>query len=93
MTQVTIANIHTVDIEQTDLHQLLLLGQKVKEDSLTDSFFVCVPSPSEAAMQAIRNAFGLHPLTVEDCLNSSETREKNETFDKYLFIVSGSWYY
>jgi Mg2+ and Co2+ transporter CorA len=31
--------------------------------------------------------FDLHPLTVEDCFSSAETREKNEIFDNYRFVV------
>ena len=39
------------------------------------------------ALEKIGNQFGIHPLTIEDILNT-EQRPKVEDFDDYLFIVA-----
>ncbi|MGC1480817.1 MAG: magnesium/cobalt transporter CorA [Chthoniobacterales bacterium] len=43
-------------------------------------------------IRAIGERFGLHPLTLEDVLNTTQ-RPKVETFDDYLFLVSEMVYF
>ncbi len=43
-------------------------------------------------LQAIGERFGVHPLTLEDILNTTQ-RPKVETFDEYLFVVSEMIYF
>ncbi len=43
-------------------------------------------------LRAIGERFGLHPLTLEDVLNTTQ-RPKVETFDEYLFVVSEMVYF
>ena len=45
-----------------------------------------------ALIREIGEQFGLHPLTLEDVLNTSQ-RPKMETFDEYLFLVSEMVYF
>jgi len=73
-------------VQQIELQELLALGKNVKENS-KHTFFVDVQFPTAAALREIGRVFDLHPLTVEDCFSSAETREKNEIFDNYRFVV------
>jgi magnesium transporter len=41
----------------------------------------------EQELRAVLQAFGFHPLTIEDCLHGRQ-RAKLEEFEKYLFIVA-----
>ncbi len=45
-----------------------------------------------AVLRAIGERFGLHPLTLEDVLNTTQ-RPKVETFDDHLFVVSEMVYF
>lgn len=66
----------------------MALGKAQKETTNpTKTFFVDVQFPTAAALREIGRVFDLHPLTVEDCFSSAETREKNEIFDNYRFVV------
>lgn len=42
--------------------------------------------PEKSEMDILENIFELHPLTLEDCINTI-TRPKIEQFDNYMFIV------
>jgi len=50
-----------------------------------------VDSISKADMQAIEDKFEIHPLTTEDIM--TDTREKIEQFDSYVFIVARELHY
>lgn len=43
-------------------------------------------NPSKGEMDVLEKVFELHPLTLEDCINTI-TRPKIEQFEKYMFIV------
>jgi magnesium transporter len=43
-------------------------------------------NPSKEEMDILEKVFELHPLTLEDCINTN-TRPKIEQFEKYMFIV------
>jgi Mg2+ and Co2+ transporter CorA len=43
--------------------------------------------PSQHTMNELQTLLNIHPLTIEDCLNSEECREKNEIFENYRFLV------
>jgi magnesium transporter len=43
-------------------------------------------SPGKEEMDILENVFELHPLTLEDCINTI-TRPKIDQFEKYMFIV------
>jgi magnesium/cobalt transport protein CorA len=49
--------------------------------------------PSQDTMNHLQTLFDIHPLTIEDCLNSAECREKNETFEHYRFLVVNEVHY
>lgn len=56
-------------------------------DILTCSpFWIDISSPTQAEMASISKVFGLHPLTNED-IQTPDTREKCEVFQKYYFVV------
>ena len=42
--------------------------------------------PSKTEMDILEDIFQLHPLTLEDCINTN-TRPKIEQFESYMFIV------
>jgi magnesium transporter len=48
--------------------------------------WIDVCAQDEPAMQLLADRFGLHPLTVEDCLHVDQ-RPKLEEYDQYLFVV------
>jgi len=57
----------------------------IKNDELT---WVNVKGLSNVdALEKVGNQFGIHPLTIEDILNT-EQRPKVEDFDNYLFIIA-----
>ncbi len=43
-------------------------------------------NPGKEEMNLLESVFELHPLTLEDCINTN-TRPKIEQFEKYMFIV------
>ena len=43
-------------------------------------------NPTKNEMDILEKVFELHPLTLEDCINTN-TRPKIEQFEKYMFIV------
>jgi magnesium transporter len=45
----------------------------------------CLDKPDE--INRLAEIFGIHPLTVEDILDSTHQRPKAEEFDRYLFIA------
>ncbi|KAH9276473.1 hypothetical protein BSLG_007950 [Batrachochytrium salamandrivorans] len=53
-------------------------------------FWLDVCQPTSAEMASISRAFGIHPLTSED-IQTPDTREKCEVFNKYYFIVIRSF--
>ncbi|ORY01030.1 hypothetical protein BCR34DRAFT_494216, partial [Clohesyomyces aquaticus] len=60
-------------------------NEKPKRYGARPAWWLDVLSPTEAEMQVIAKAFGIHPLTAEDIL-MEEAREKVELFKHYYFI-------
>jgi Mg2+ and Co2+ transporter CorA len=54
--------------------------------SSSDPVWIDIQNPSNSDMDNIQRCFKLHPLTIEDCVNS-DTGEKWEFFDEYMFVV------
>lgn len=53
----------------------------------TDSLlWVDIQGPEDDEIEILLEVFGLHPLTVEDCIMPN-LRPKIEDFDRYLFII------
>ncbi len=48
--------------------------------------WVDISEPEDEEVEVLLNAFGLHPLTIEDCIMPN-VRSKLEQFSNYLFIV------
>eukprot|EP00741_Cyanophora_paradoxa_P011437 tig00020556_g11048.t1 len=48
-------------------------------------FWLDVECPTVEQMQGMESAFGLHPVTAEDCFQS-DTIDKVEFFDEYIFV-------
>lgn len=46
-----------------------------------------ISGASPEDVKTFGNAFGVHPLTIEDCLPNCYTRQKLEPFRDYLFLV------
>lgn len=45
-------------------------------------------------MRVLQEAFGLHPLSVEDCLDErQDSPQKNETFEHYRLISFSEVHY
>lgn len=51
-----------------------------------DILWLDILNPEKAELDMIEKVFELHPLTIEDCINTI-TRPKVDRFEKYLFIV------
>lgn len=54
-----------------------------KDDNLV---WVELEDPTKEELALIKNTFGLHPLTVEDCVNTN-ARPKIDQFPSYLFLT------
>src|SRR3989338_9817925 len=48
--------------------------------------WVDIEDPDDADIECLLECFGLHPLTVEDCILPN-ARPKLEVFDQYAFLV------
>ena len=48
--------------------------------------WVDIEGPEDTDVEVLLEVFGLHPLTVEDCIMPN-LRPKLEEFDRYLFVV------
>ncbi len=59
---------------------------KAVVQSERDVLWLDIINPEKAELDMIEKAFDLHPLTIEDCINTI-TRPKVDRFEKYLFIV------
>jgi len=51
-----------------------------------DILWLDILNPEKNELDMIEAAFDLHPLTIEDCINTI-TRPKIDQFEKYIFIV------
>lgn len=78
---------HSHKLQEIDLQHLLLLGKSLKDSAIKHIIFIDIEYPTSTSLNEVGHLFELHPLTVEDCFNSTETTEKNEIFDNYRFIV------
>ena len=52
----------------------------------TGMLWLDLVNPGKEEMDILENVFELHPLTLEDCINTI-TRPKIDQFEKYMFIV------
>jgi Mg2+ and Co2+ transporter CorA len=52
-----------------------------------EPLWIDVQEPSEEDMIVLQEHFGLHPITVQDCLTDKGSGEKWEHFNEYLSIV------
>src|SRR3989338_6516841 len=59
---------------------------KAVVQSEKDVLWLDILNPEKSELDMIEKAFELHPLTIEDCINTI-TRPKVDRFEKYLFIV------
>ncbi|MBU4376339.1 MAG: magnesium/cobalt transporter CorA [Candidatus Omnitrophica bacterium] len=59
---------------------------KAVVQSEKDVLWLDIIDPEKAELDMIEKVFELHPLTIEDCINTI-TRPKVDRFEKYLFIV------
>lgn len=59
--------------------------EKPKRYGERPTWWLDVLSPTDAEMQILSKAFGIHPLTAEDIM-MQEAREKVELFRKYYFV-------
>ena len=76
-----------VDCRPQDLHDL---RARVSEEG--DFVWVGVHEPSEAELEDVAVAFGLHPLAVEDAVKAHQ-RPKLERYDDTLFLVLKTLWY
>lgn len=53
----------------------------------TGLLWVDIQSPDDADIECLLECFGLHPLTVEDCILPN-SRPKLELFEQYAFLVA-----
>ncbi len=65
-----------------------LTNDDIKDALKKDNNLVWVEleSPSKEELSFIKDTFGLHPLTVEDCVNTN-ARPKIDQFPAYLFLI------
>ncbi|MFH0840353.1 MAG: magnesium/cobalt transporter CorA [Candidatus Omnitrophota bacterium] len=59
---------------------------KAVVQSEKDVLWLDIINPEKTELDMIEKIFELHPLTIEDCINTI-TRPKVDRFEKYLFIV------
>jgi len=76
-----------VDCERGDYHEL-------RRQATGDHDFVWVGlhEPTEAELEDVAIAFGLHPLAVEDALNAHQ-RPKLERYEESLFLILKTLWY
>lgn len=76
----------------TELEKILRKYSAVKqgEEEETEALPACwldIQYPTVETMVLISRAFGIHTLTMEDCLSETEDQhQKNELFDNYRFL-------
>lgn len=68
---------------ETDLGRAQLAGALQQENQL---LWVDIEDPEDEEVEVLLETFGLHELTVEDCIMPN-FRPKIEEFDHYLFVV------
>ncbi len=76
-----------VDCAPTDLHELRSLAE-----GDGDFVWLGLHEPSEADLEDVATAFGLHRLAVEDAFNAHQ-RPKLERYDDSLFLVLKTLWY
>jgi magnesium transporter len=77
----------SLDCAPTDFHAL---RSEVTGES--DFVWVGLHEPTEAELEDVAIAFGLHPLAVEDAINAHQ-RPKLERYEETLFLVLKSLWY
>jgi len=65
-----------------------ILSEEMKSaiQSEKGTLWLDIISPGKEEMDILDKVFELHPVTLEDCINTN-TRPKIEQFEKYMFIV------
>jgi magnesium transporter len=76
-----------VDCAPADLHEL---HTKVTDPG--DFVWIGLHEPSEAELEDVAIAFGLHPLAVEDAFHAHQ-RPKLERYDESLFLILKTLWY
>jgi magnesium transporter len=76
-----------VDCRPEDLHEM---RAKVTDDG--DFVWVGLLEPTEAELEDVAVAFGLHPLAVEDAFHAHQ-RPKLERYDDSLFLILKTLWY
>jgi magnesium transporter len=66
--------------------RLSLYGSSTVEVLQSNPFWLDVVDPNVEEMALLRNAFDIHPLTVED-IQAGDTRQKSDVVGNYTFIV------
>lgn len=64
-----------------------LLALRGPDGRVREPFWADIEAPSPDEMRRIAERFGIHPLTVDDCL-TRRVPVKWENFDDYLYLVS-----
>jgi len=77
-----------------ELKQAASLLENAKDEKL-EPFWIDIQFPSAKTLECLGEIFGIHNLTIEDCLNMDdmEASEKNEVFDTYRFVVFNEVHY
>jgi magnesium transporter len=72
--------------EEQFIERLVKENMNNEADGLL-THWIDIQYPSSRVLKKLAKKLDIHPLTIEDCLHHRETREKNEFFDDYRFIV------
>ncbi|MBL7071163.1 MAG: magnesium/cobalt transporter CorA [Candidatus Omnitrophica bacterium] len=72
--------------DQQILKDLSIEGMKEAVRSEKGVLWLDLISPGKDEVDMLDNVFQLHPVTLEDCINTN-TRPKIEQFEEYMFIV------
>jgi magnesium transporter len=69
-----------------------LAGLRAEHNGGNEFFWIGLFEPSESELEAVAEAFSLHPLAVEDALHAHQ-RPKLERYDESLFLVLKTLWY
>ncbi len=69
-----------------DAGTLRVLGADALDSLPAKAVWIDVSSPDADTLERVGSRFGLHPLSLEDCLQAPQ-RPKLEIFDDHLFVI------
>jgi len=88
-TRITVLNYDEANIEEKEISMVSECGQF--KDCSTVTWIHINGIHDVQALEELGNIFGLHPLTLEDILNSDQ-RPKMEDFCEYIYVVLKAFY-